>query len=141
MNADSEKGEPFVPERGQSAGRPSTPAAGERSPFGEETSAFAAPARPPLAQRVFPVSSHLKGYLKRYLRVDTVAGVTVAALAIPSGMAYAEVAGLSPVAGWYALLLPCIAYALFGSSRLARRRPRGVSGAARRLRRGSARRR
>jgi high affinity sulfate transporter 1 len=43
--------------------------------------------------------------------------VTVAALAIPSGMAYAEVAGLSPVAGLYALLLPVVAYALFGSSR------------------------
>jgi high affinity sulfate transporter 1 len=41
----------------------------------------------------------------------------VAALALPSGMAYAEVAGLSPVVGLYALLLPLVAYALFGSSR------------------------
>jgi MFS superfamily sulfate permease-like transporter len=35
-----------------------------------------------------------------------VAGVTVAALAIPSGMAYFEVAGVSPVNGLYALLRP-----------------------------------
>jgi high affinity sulfate transporter 1 len=41
----------------------------------------------------------------------------VAALAVPSGMAYAEVAGLSPVAGLYALLLPAVAYVLLGSSR------------------------
>ena len=45
------------------------------------------------------------------------AGVTVAALAVPSAMAYAEVAGLSPVNGLYALLLPTVAYALLGSSR------------------------
>jgi SulP family sulfate permease len=41
----------------------------------------------------------------------------VAALALPSGMAYAELAGLSPVAGLYALLLPTVAYTLLGSSR------------------------
>jgi sulfate permease, SulP family len=43
--------------------------------------------------------------------------VTVAALALPSAMAYAEVAGLSPVHGLYALLLPTLAYVLLGSSR------------------------
>src|SRR5512132_3964536 len=42
---------------------------------------------------------------------------TVAALAIPSAMAFAEVAGLSPVNGLYALLLPTVAYVLLGSSR------------------------
>jgi MFS superfamily sulfate permease-like transporter len=46
-----------------------------------------------------------------------VAGVTVAALAVPSAMAYAEVARLSPVNGLYALLLPTVAYVLLGSSR------------------------
>ena len=50
-------------------------------------------------------------------RRDLVAGVTVAALALPSAMAYAEVAGLSPVNGLYALLLPTVAYVLLGSSR------------------------
>jgi hypothetical protein len=39
------------------------------------------------------------------------------ALALPAATAYAEVAGLSPVHGLYALLLPALACALFGSSR------------------------
>ena len=41
----------------------------------------------------------------------------MAALAVPSAMAYAEVAGMSPVNGLYALLLPTVAYVLLGSSR------------------------
>ena len=41
----------------------------------------------------------------------------MAALAVPSAMAYAEVAGMSPVIGLYALLLPTVAYVLLGSSR------------------------
>lgn len=63
------------------------------------------------------MTAHLRGYRQAFLRADGLAGVTVAALAIPSGMAYAEVAGLSPVAGLYALLLPAVVYALLGSSR------------------------
>ena len=45
------------------------------------------------------------------------AAFTVAALAIPAAMAYAEVAGLATITGLYALLLPAVAYALLGSSR------------------------
>jgi len=63
------------------------------------------------------VSTGLAGYPKHKGRRDAVAGITVAALAIPSAMAYADLAGLSPVAGLYALLLPAVAYAVFGSSR------------------------
>jgi sulfate permease, SulP family len=48
---------------------------------------------------------------------DLIAGVTVAALALPSAMAYAQLAGLSPVAGLYGLLLPVVAYVFLGSSR------------------------
>lgn len=84
---------------------------GDRSPF------KARGARPFL-QRTFPVSRAVSTqYPRRDLRRDAVAGVTVAALAIPSAMAYAELAGLSPVAGLYALLLPVIAYVVLGSSR------------------------
>jgi sulfate permease, SulP family len=43
--------------------------------------------------------------------------VTVAALALPSAMAYGELAGLSPLAGLYTLLLPTVAYVLLGSSK------------------------
>lgn len=82
-----------------------------------ESSPFKPRHRPTLVERTFPVSAQLGGYPKRNARHDLIAGVTVAALAIPSGMAYAELAGLSPVAGLYALLLPAVAYALLGSSR------------------------
>lgn len=67
--------------------------------------------------RTFPFTRHLSGYGRRALRPDAISGLTVAALALPSGMAYAELAGLSPVAGLYALLLPVLAYVVFGSSR------------------------
>ncbi len=48
---------------------------------------------------------------------DLTAGVTVAALLIPQGMAYAELAGLPAVNGLYAGFIPLLAYALLGSSR------------------------
>lgn len=59
----------------------------------------------------------LRGYPRSSLRVDLVAGVALAALAVPQAMAYAQTAGLPVVAGLYGLLLPLIAYALLGSSR------------------------
>ncbi len=80
-------------------------------------SPFSTGARRPLIQRAVPVSRELPTYKGRTLRLDLIAGVTVAALAVPSAMAYAELAGLSPVVGLYALLLPALAYAAFGSSR------------------------
>src|SRR3954471_8119487 len=72
----------------------------------------------PLFQRTIPVAAELRTYRVSGFRRDLIAGVTVAALAVPSAMAYAELAGLSPVNGLYALLLPTLAYALFGSSRV-----------------------
>jgi len=74
------------------------------------------PRRRPV-HRLVPVVRHLQGYDRSAFQVDLVAGVTVAALAIPSSMGLAEVAGVAPVAGLYALLLPVIAYAALGSSR------------------------
>jgi SulP family sulfate permease len=92
--------------------RPTQAAAGydERSPF--------RPARQePLLARAVPVTAELPSYRAPSAGRDAVAGVTVAALAIPSAMAYAEVAGVSPVNGLYALLLPAVMYAFLGSSR------------------------
>lgn len=59
----------------------------------------------------------LKGYKKSYLKNDIIAGIVVAALTVPVAMGYAEVAGLPPVYGLYASILPVIGYALFCSSR------------------------
>lgn len=58
----------------------------------------------------------LKRYRKELLAGDASAGVIVALMLIPQGMAYALVAGLPPVTGLYASLLPAVAYAVFGSS-------------------------
>ena len=45
------------------------------------------------------------------------AGLSVAAVALPIGIAYAQLAGFPPVVGIYSAILPAVAYALFGSSR------------------------
>jgi sulfate permease, SulP family len=80
-------------------------------------SPFQGSRRPPLLHRVIPVSETLPDYRLPTARRDILAAVTVAALAIPSAMAYAELAGVTAIAGLYALLLPTVAYALLGSSR------------------------
>ncbi len=48
---------------------------------------------------------------------DLRAGLSVAAVALPVGVAYAQLAGFSPVVGLYASILPLVAYAIFGTSR------------------------
>lgn len=58
----------------------------------------------------------LKQYRRAQLPGDVSAGLVVAMMMIPQGMAYALVAGLPPVVGIYASILPPVLYALFGSS-------------------------
>ena len=50
-------------------------------------------------------------------RHDLVAGISVAAVALPVAVAYAQLAGFSPVVGLYSSILPLVAYAIFGTSR------------------------
>src|SRR6185369_9083203 len=59
----------------------------------------------------------LEGYQPKWLTGDLVAGVTLAAYAIPVSLAYAGLAGLPPQVGMYGYLLGGVGYALFGSSR------------------------
>jgi high affinity sulfate transporter 1 len=59
----------------------------------------------------------LSGYQKSWIRYDLLAGVSVAAVAVPVAIAYSQLAGVPPVYGLYAGLLPLVAYAFFGSSR------------------------
>jgi len=49
--------------------------------------------------------------------LDALAGITLAALAIPEVMGYAQIAGMPVVTGLYTLLIPLVLFALFGSSR------------------------
>ncbi|KEF42118.1 MAG: sulfate transporter [Cyanobium sp. CACIAM 14] len=58
----------------------------------------------------------LRAYRPEWLRGDVLAGVTVAAYLVPQCMAYAELAGVAPVAGLWAILPPMLLYAVIGSS-------------------------
>jgi SulP family sulfate permease len=71
----------------------------------------------PLLYRTIPVAQEVPRYRFGSARRDLLAGITVTALALPSAMAYGELAGLSPVNGIYALLAPTLAYVLLGSAR------------------------
>jgi high affinity sulfate transporter 1 len=66
---------------------------------------------------VVPVLTGLRGYRRGWLRGDLLAGVTVAAFLVPQVMAYAQVAGVPPMAGLWAALPALVAYAALGSSR------------------------
>ena len=61
--------------------------------------------------------SDLKDYNLSQLRQDLIAGLTVAIVLIPQGMAYSLLAGLDPIYGLYAALVPLLAYSLFASSK------------------------
>src|SRR4051812_43120466 len=68
-------------------------------------------------RRLFPPASWLAGYRLAWLPSDAIAGVTLAAYAIPVSLAYAGLAGLPPQVGIYGYLLGGLGYALLGSSR------------------------
>jgi high affinity sulfate transporter 1 len=59
----------------------------------------------------------LLGYRRADFPHDLIAGLSVTAVALPVGVAYAQLAGFNPVVGLYVSILPLLAYALFGTSR------------------------
>jgi len=67
--------------------------------------------------QIFPPLTWLAAYESSWLRHDAIAGVTLAAYAIPVSLAYAGLAGLPPQVGIYGYLLGGLGYALLGSSR------------------------
>lgn len=82
------------------------------------------PATPPIAaapvrgwRAAFPPAQWLPAYRAGWLPRDAIAGVTLAAYAIPVSLAYALLAGLPPQCGVYGYLAGGLFYALFGSSR------------------------
>jgi high affinity sulfate transporter 1 len=68
--------------------------------------------------RVAPGIASLGTYERRWLRADVVAGLVLAAILVPQGMAYAELAGLPPVTGLYTTIFCLVGYALAGPSRV-----------------------
>jgi high affinity sulfate transporter 1 len=72
---------------------------------------------PDPAHRQHAVLSSLRGYQAAWLRNDVSAGLAIAAVGIPSAVAYPAIAGLPPETGIYASIASVVGYALFGPSR------------------------
>ena len=69
------------------------------------------------AQKYMPGVVSFSRYDRSWLLSDMGAGLSVAAIALPVGIAYADLAGVPAVVGMYSAIFPLLAYALFGSSR------------------------
>ncbi|KQC30377.1 SulP family inorganic anion transporter [Flagellimonas eckloniae] len=68
-------------------------------------------------KRYFPILSWIKEYNRSFFYNDLIAGATLGIMLIPQGMAYAMIAGMPPIYGLYAALVPQFIYALTGTSR------------------------
>lgn len=60
----------------------------------------------------------LRGYTRAWLVKDVLAGMVLTAILVPAGMGYAEAAGLPAICGLYATIVPLVAYAILGPSRI-----------------------
>ncbi len=70
-----------------------------------------------IVHKIVPGLGTFIHYERSWLRHDLGAGLSVAAIALPVGIAYADLAGVPAVIGMYSAIFPLLAYALFGSSR------------------------
>jgi high affinity sulfate transporter 1 len=71
-----------------------------------------------IVERWIPGVAAARGYQREWLRSDLVAGLVLAAILVPQGMAYAELAGLPAVTGLYTTIACLVGYAIFGPSRV-----------------------
>jgi high affinity sulfate transporter 1 len=69
-------------------------------------------------RRWVPGLQLLRHYPREALRYDLVAGLVLTAMLVPVGIAYAEASGVPGIYGLYATIVPLLAYALFGPSRI-----------------------
>src|SRR5215470_3368880 len=68
--------------------------------------------------RWVPGLQTLRHYDVAWLRHDLVAGLVITTMLVPVGIAYAQASGLPGITGLYATIVPLLAYALFGPSRI-----------------------
>jgi high affinity sulfate transporter 1 len=68
--------------------------------------------------RWIPGLATARTYQRAWLRGDLAAGLVLTAVLVPVGMGYAQAAGLPPITGLYATIVPLVAYAIFGPSRV-----------------------
>ena len=67
--------------------------------------------------RLFPIAKDLLTYNRSTLFSDLIAGLSIAVIVIPQGLAYAMIAGLPPIYGLYAALIPQLIHGILGTSR------------------------
>ena len=67
--------------------------------------------------RLFPIAKELLTYNRSTLFSDLIAGLSIAVIVIPQGLAYAMIAGLPPIYGLYAALIPQLIHGIMGTSR------------------------
>jgi sulfate permease, SulP family len=77
----------------------------------------AAEAPGPAPSRSLTLFGSIRPYERSWLSRDVVAGITLAALAIPEVMGYTKIVGTPVITGLYTMLLPVVAFAIFASSR------------------------
>jgi SulP family sulfate permease len=87
------------------------------APPGEESAVDALPAGREALFRFVPALDSLRNYSFRTLTADTMAGLTVAAVAVPQAMAYAQIANIPPQYGLYTAIVMTAVGALFDSSK------------------------
>jgi high affinity sulfate transporter 1 len=94
--------EPRLPASAQKSGSP------QRSSFADATG----------WTRWLPGLATLQGYQRAWLSHDIMAGLVLTTMLVPVGVAYAEASGVPGIYGLYATIVPLLAYALFGPSRI-----------------------
>ena len=68
------------------------------------------------ARSILPGLAWASAYRRAYLPRDAFAGIVLTAILVPAGLGYAEAAGLPPIVGLYATIVPLLAYAVLGLS-------------------------
>src|SRR6476469_2149447 len=69
-------------------------------------------------KRFLPGLEALRRYESKWLTQDLTAGLVLTAMLVPVGIAYAQASGVPGIYGLYATIVPLLAYALFGPSRI-----------------------
>src|SRR5204863_9373858 len=91
---------------------------GDAAPSVGQSSRMSLDERSSTGDSIVPGVTALRTYDRQWLGDDAVAGVVLAAILVPQGMAYAELAGLPAVTGLYTTIACLIGYALMGPSRV-----------------------
>jgi sulfate transporter 3 len=68
-------------------------------------------------QYFIPILEWAPRYTFEFFKADFIAGITIASLAVPQGISYANLANLPPILGLYSSFVPPLVYAMLGSSR------------------------